>query len=165
MKPQPSGQRGVQAELRAVLSLQLEVLVQMRRLLEREQKALVDDDEGAIGDLTIDKPRMLEKTIERSRALERLLEHEGLPADSEGLNRSIQRQSDAHELYGLRDRIMGEIQSCADHNRMNGAILERKRAALERALRVLVAQEQGANRYHPSGRLENPHGRGSIGSA
>ena len=108
---------------------------------------------------------MLEGLIGSSQRLEGLLRQEGNAAGAEAFFRCVEPARQKAELRDLRQRIFGELKACADHNRTNSEVLERKRAALERALRILLAQDESPDRYRATGKLENFGRQHSIGRA
>jgi flagellar biosynthesis/type III secretory pathway chaperone len=153
------------SELKYVLENHLAALVDIQRLLAREMKFLLDGDENDIDQLATDKQRALDKLMQTAQGLEKFLTREGAEAGPAELARYIERACDAGELSYLRNKIGDKVRACAELNRTNGAVLECKRAASERALRVLLSPHCDPDRYRATGRLENIGARQSIGRA
>jgi flagellar biosynthesis/type III secretory pathway chaperone len=154
------------SELENLLENQLDALIEIQDVLARERECLLASSGTQFAQVAIQKRRILDDLARSGRALQSALgQQEGVAADSSLLERYIARAEIAGELSSLRERIGEALHVCSELNRMNGAILECRRAASERALRVLLSQHRDADLYQASGRLRSAGAGQSIGSA
>jgi flagellar biosynthesis/type III secretory pathway chaperone len=152
-------------ELAGQLSLGVALLEELRGLLARETAILASGGHEQMIGLAEDKQRLVVRLIDLSKDLVDFLSGAGYSPDGEGLARCIQEAPRSDELAGLYDTAMKALRACAAHNQTNGSLLERRRSAVERALRILFDHPDGGSRYYSSGRLEGLNPNRLIGEA
>lgn len=160
----PAGET-LPSELAGQLSLGIELLEKLRELLVRETAILAAGGHEPLIGIAADKQHLVVRLIDLSQVLFDFLIRAGYSPDSEGLARYIQDTPAGNACAGLYDTAMTVLRVCAVHNQTNGSLLERRRAAVNRALRILFAQPDGDSRYYSSGRLEGLNPNRLIGEA
>ena len=153
------------SELAGQLNLGIALLEKLRELLVRETAILASGGHEQMISLAEDKQRLVVRLIDLSKVLVDFLIRAGYSPDGEGLARCIQETPGSDERAGLYDTAMKALRACATHNQTNGSLLERRRAAVNRALRILFDHPDGGSRYYSSGRLEGLNPNRLIGEA
>lgn len=161
VSPDPQGP----SDLTDLLRRKVALLGELARLLERETGALAAAGHEPVMTLADEKQRLSARLAELSDALNEALQRSGYEADATGLARCIAEAADGGELQRLYEQAMLSLQACARHNQTNGGLVERRRSATERALRIFFDGTSDASRYHPTGRLEGLSPNRLIGSA
>lgn len=152
-------------ELIALLREQLAATGTLQRLLEEEGDVLCAGDPERVLSLANEKQSIGMRLTEIAGALNDLLKKAGHPDTREGLQRYVAEFGDQQltELYGT---AMSSLGIAATHNEANGRLVERRRCAVARALRVFLDRpEVGASRYHRSGQMEGTNPNRLIGEA
>lgn len=155
---------GLGGDLGSLLREKTALLAELRELLAREQDALARGGHEAIVDLAEGKQRLALRLMELAHGLNERLGRAGFACDAEGLARCVQEQGDP-ALTALYDAVMLDLDECAVRNRMNGGLLERRRQAVDRALRVFFDRPEAGSRYQAGGRLEGTPASRLIGEA
>jgi flagellar biosynthesis/type III secretory pathway chaperone len=144
---------------------QLGALRELEGLLALETSALANAQDETIVQLAGEKQGMLCRLQASAQGLEALLRDEGFAPNKDGLNAYIQQTDQSGELGAMHHRVMGLLRTCRAHNQTNGVVLQRRRSATERALRVLFQHQCTSDRYSPAGKLDGPGHYRSIGEA
>lgn len=139
--------------LGGLLRRQLDLLTTLRDLLAREAVALTSGGQAAILDLAQEKQRLGMELADLARRLESMLEGSDHPADGPGPGRLLDSGPDAEGLAGLRAQVVAALRLCLADNSSIGALVERRRRAVERALEVFFGAPEAASLYQASGRL------------
>jgi flagellar biosynthesis/type III secretory pathway chaperone len=137
----------------------------LKDALAREARALASQGHEEILSLAEEMQDLGVRLTDLSRELDGLLENSGYPADGEGLARLVREAPSDAALSGLHQRAIQALQACRTDNRAVGGLLERRRAAVERALRIFFDSPDGNKLYHASGRLEAANPNHLIGEA
>lgn len=138
---------------------------ELQGLLEQETAAVAAEETQQILALAGQKQRLAARLADTTRALDAALQRHGFTPDAGGLARCAATAGNPRLQQG-RQEAMRALRECAAHNRANGALVERKRSAVERALRIFFdPADAPQGRYHPSGRLEGYNPNRSIGEA
>ncbi|MGV0951588.1 MAG: flagella synthesis protein FlgN [Azonexus sp.] len=153
------------SELAGQLNLGIALLEKLRELLARETAILASGGHEQLIGLAEDKQRLVVRLIDLSKVLFDDLIGAGYSPDGKGLARCIQESPGSDELAGAYDTAMTALRACAVYNQTNGSLLERRRAAVNRALRILFDHPDGGSRYYSSGRLEGLNPNRLIGEA
>ncbi|MGA7980789.1 MAG: flagellar protein FlgN [Chromatiaceae bacterium] len=152
-------------QLRDLLHDLLGPLDELQELLRRETTALIEGQDDAIVQLATDKQTALGQLADGTKRLDALLRRQGFTPDAGGLAACVRETRASEGLETMYDEVIRVLGRCRVHNQTNGAVLERKRSALERALRVLFDQEATPDRYHATGRLDGFGAHRTIGEA
>lgn len=147
------------------LNLGIALLEQLRALLVRETAILASGGHEQLISLAEDKQRLVVRLLDLSQVLLDSLIRAGYSPDGEGLARCIQDTPDSDACAGLYATAMHALRVCAAHNQTNGSLLERRRAAVTRALRILLEHPDGSSCYYASGRLAGLNPNRLIGEA
>ncbi len=144
----------IPGELAGQLQLKIALLEELQALLARETAALASGGHEHMIGIAEDKQRLVAHLKDLSQALNERLSRAGYSADGSGLEKCIHETAGGAALAGLYERAMKALRACEAHNQTNGGLVERRRSAVDRALRILFDRPDGTTRYHPSGRLE-----------
>jgi flagellar biosynthesis/type III secretory pathway chaperone len=153
------------SDLAELLRRKVALLGELARVLEQETAGLAAAGHAPVTALAEEKRRLGTVLMELSQALDERLRQDGYEADAAGLARRVADAPDDAELRGLYDQAMQALRDCTRHNQTNGGLLERRRSAVDRALRLFFDDGGDASRYHPTGRLEGFAANRLIGSA
>ena len=160
-----SGGQRTDDDLGELLRHKVALLDELHALLGQETAALAERRHEPVIALAEDKQRLGIRLMELSHALNALLGRKGYTPDAEGFAHCVREDPDSSELTGLYETCMKTLRACAVHNQTNGGLVERRRSAVERALRLFFNGVGDASRYHPSGRLEGLMPNRLIGEA
>lgn len=152
-------------ELAGLLDLEIALLAELQGLFVQETAALASGSHEQLIGLAEDKQGVVVRLTDLSNALNDFLRRAGYAPDGDGLARCIQEMPRSGELAGLYETAMKALHACATHNQANGRLVERRRSAVDRALRVLFDRPDVGNRYRHSGRLEGLSPNRLIGEA
>jgi flagellar biosynthesis/type III secretory pathway chaperone len=147
------------------LSQKIILLEALNDALTREARALTLPGQDEILSLAEEKRTLAMRLADLCGELDRLLKHLGYPADGEGLARCVGEAHGEAELAQLHRRAIEGLRACLTDNRTVGALLQRRRSAIERALRILFDSPDRANLYRASGRLQAANPNHYIGEA
>ena len=147
--------------LAGVLQEQIDLLAGLQDLLAQEARALVSPGQEKILELAATKQRLGNRLAELSLELDGLLggstpspEQGSLGLDlGERLARRVGAAPDDAGLRALHQRALAALEGCLTDNRTIGALVERRRSAVERALRIFFEEPEGTPVYQASGRL------------
>lgn len=153
------------AGLAGLLQRKVLLLEALEGLLAREARALASPGYEEIVSLAEEMQRLGSQLRELSRELDRLLGRSGYPESGEGLASLVREAPGDMGLSGLHQRVVRAVQACLSDNKVVGGLLERRRSAVARALRLLFEDTDGTNLYHASGRLQAPVPNHLIGEA
>jgi flagellar biosynthesis/type III secretory pathway chaperone len=156
---------GVTIKLAEVLEDQLQALGELQNLLHLETVALAESQDETIIQLAAAKQALLQRLVGCAQSMETLLRQVGVTPDTDGLADYIRETGSSSQLADLYERTASRLDSCRLHNQTNGAIVERRRWAIERALRVFFRDQAATDRYRPTGKLEGFSTYRSIGEA
>jgi flagellar biosynthesis/type III secretory pathway chaperone len=148
-----------------VLQRKILLLEALENLLAREARALGSPGHAEIVSLAEEMQRLGSQLTELSRELDALLGRSGYPLNGEGLASLVREAPSGMGLSMLHQRAVRALHACLTDNRVVGGLLERRRSAVERALRILFEDTDGTNLYHASGRLQAPVPNHFIGEA
>lgn len=160
-----SGGQPMSDDLGELLRHKVALLDELHGLLEQETAALAERRHEPMLVLAEDKQRLGIRLMELSHALNEVMRRKGYVQDAEGFARCVREDPDSGELTRLYEKCMKTLRACAVHNQTNGGLVERRRSAVERALRLFFDGVGDASRYHPSGRLEGIAPNRLIGEA
>jgi flagellar biosynthesis/type III secretory pathway chaperone len=153
------------AELAELLQRKIVLLDALNDLLAREARAMASPGHEEIVSLAEEMQRLGSQLTELSRELDVLLGRSGYPLNGEGLASLVREAPSGMGLSMLHQRAVRALHACLTDNRVVGGLLERRRSAVERALRLLFEDADGTNLYHASGRLQAPVPNHLIGEA
>jgi flagellar biosynthesis/type III secretory pathway chaperone len=153
------------AQLAQLFHQQIGALVELQALLTLETNALVEGRDGTIVRIAADKQAVLDRLTGQARELETLLRENSLTPTKEGLTTYIRQTDPSGELGAIHDQVTRLLRTCRMYNQTNGVVLQRRRSATERALRVLFQHQGAPDRYSAAGRLDGPGAYRSIGEA
>jgi flagellar biosynthesis/type III secretory pathway chaperone len=139
-------------------------LARLHELLRHETAAITGGKDDAILEIAAEKQAAIGRLMDCAPRIQQLLVQQGLRPDAEGLAAFVHAPGSG-DLLELHERVVELLNTCRIHNQTNGLVLERKRAGLERALRVLFDQQAAPERYAATGRLDGFSPRRSIGEA
>lgn len=155
--------------LAGLLNEQISLLEGLRDLLTREARALASAGHEEILGLADEKQRLGTRLAELSREIDGLLANlagspngaglaENLAEDPSGdlgvrLAHLVEGAPDQAGLAALHQRTLGALEACLTGNRTVGILVERRRSAVARALRIFFDGPEGTNLYQASGRL------------
>ncbi|MEY6431926.1 flagellar protein FlgN [Thioalkalicoccus limnaeus] len=134
------------------LVVQLEAL---GALLVREADALAVGDHEKLLSLIEDKQRLGIHLMGLYQTLNARLSAAGYDADGQGLALYVQDRPSDQPLTARYQKSLKGLRGCAMLNQDNGSLVQRRRLAVARALRLLMEPFNGDRRYHPDGRLEH----------
>lgn|GEM_PF-5731543 len=148
-----SAQPGL-AELSELLKRKTELLERLEKVLDEESKALCSGGHEEVPKLAEQKHRLAMEIVEIGELLHQLVGESGYTPDADGLADCIKARADG-DLLALFDAVRRTALDCRRRNEANGSLVERRRAAVGRALRVLFDRpECRGGRYHRSGAME-----------
>jgi len=153
------------ARLARLFERQLADLGELATVLALETTALAEGQNEKIIQLAGEKEDIIGRLAANARELELLLREDGFSPTLEGLTTFIQHTEPSGELAALHRKVTHLLRTCRTHNQTNAIVLQRKRAATERALRLLFRHQATPDRYSAAGKLEGPGAYRSIGEA
>jgi flagellar biosynthesis/type III secretory pathway chaperone len=147
--------------LAGLLKEQTSLLGELQDLLAREARALASARQDEILGLADDKQRLGTRLAELSLELDGLLQDSAPSPNEVGpgpdlggrLSRLVGEAPDGTGLAALHQRALEALGACLADNRIVGVLVERRRSAVERALRIFFDGPEGTNLYQASGRL------------
>lgn len=150
--------------LAELLNEQISLLEQLRDILTREARALASAGQEEILGLADEKQRLGNRLAELSVELDGLLRDATPYPNQVGLGQGLGERlahlvgeaPDDTGLTTLYQRALGALDACLADNRTVGILVERRRSAVERALRIFFDGPEGTNLYQASGRLHTP---------
>lgn len=153
------------ADLAGLLGQKLALLAELQLVLEQETAALVEGQQAAIVGLAEEKQGLALGLRDLAQVLNNLLAGQGYSQDAEGFARCVRDAPDTARLTALYDDAMRALRECAIRNQTNYGLVERRRSAVERALRLFFDRPGETARYHASGRMEGVTPNRLIGEA
>lgn len=143
------------ARLTDALDIERKQALELLATLQQEYRSLRDNDASGLTDTLKTKQQQLTKLDEISHARQRTWHDAGLGADQ-----SPSHDARATELWqDLRTITL----KCHNQNRLNGALLEQRRAHIQRALAILSGQTVENSTYGASGRPQyEPPGNSRV---
>lgn len=156
---------GAANELASLLRQKIALLEELRHLLAEETLTLTTGGHERLLAIAEDKRRLGLRLADLSGLLSEQLSRAGYAADGAGLAHYVDAVQDSEAVAPLYAAALDLLRDCAARNQTNGGLVERRRAATERALRVLFACPDDGGRYHASGRLEGVGANRLIGEA
>lgn len=140
-------------ELTELLERQVDLLGALQAVLVREPVALASQGQEEVLSLAEEKQQLGLRLTDLSLELKGMLERSPYSADGQGLTRLVGEAPDDGRLEQLHMRAVQALRVCLADNRSVGALLERRRSAVERALRIFFDASEETNLYQASGRL------------
>jgi flagellar biosynthesis/type III secretory pathway chaperone len=153
------------ARLTRLFEQQLADLGELETLLALETTALAEAQNEKIVQLAGEKEGIIGRLAANAQELELLLREEGFTPTLEGLTAFIRHTEPSGELAALHRKVTHLLRTCRSHNQTNAVVLQRRRIAVERALRILFQHQATPERYSASGKLDGVGGYRSIGEA
>ncbi|AGA89159.1 flagellar biosynthesis/type III secretory pathway chaperone [Thioflavicoccus mobilis 8321] len=142
------------AELSGLLNCKIELLEGLEKVLAAEATAVCSANYDEVLKFAEEKRGLAIKISDLAERLNQFLSAAGYSPDVDGIAQCVDASAD-DELTALYDAARRAALNCAAHNNVNGSLVERRRAAVGRALRVLLDRPEARGaRYHRSGALE-----------
>lgn len=139
-----------------LLQRQVELLAALQDVLGREAAVLASEGPEEVAGLADEKQRLGMRLSDLARELEGMLQGSPYAADGQGLARLVAEAPNATGLSRLHEDAIQSLRGCLAGNRSVGALVERRRCAVERALRIFFDAPEGTNLYQATGRLHSP---------
>jgi flagellar biosynthesis/type III secretory pathway chaperone len=153
------------ARLARLFEHQLADLGELETLLALETTALAEAQNEKIVQLAGEKEGIIGRLAANAQELDLLLRKEGFTPTLEGLTAFIRHAEPSGGLAALHRKVTHLLRTCRTHNQTNAVVLQRRRIAVERALRVLFQHQEAPARYSAAGTLDGPGAHRSIGEA
>lgn len=142
----------LEAELARQFEHEFDSLQQLKDILAREHRALLDSDVAAIEALSAEKSALLTRQGELGHARQQLLRSAGLGDAPADVSAFVHGSPDRAALAAVYARIAALVQQCRDDNRSNGRLIAQQQRRAQGALDVLRgAQSPGSATYSSSG--------------
>ncbi len=143
------------ARLTDALDIERQQALELLTTLQQEYRSLRDNDASGLADTLKAKQQQLTKLDKISQARQRVGRDAGLGPD--------QPPSDDVRATELWQDLRTITLKCHNQNRLNGALLEQRRAHIQRALVILSGQTVEDATYGASGRTQyQPSGTSRV---
>jgi flagellar biosynthesis/type III secretory pathway chaperone len=155
--------RETTALFRRILQQETECAERLNDLLADERTALATGDLDSLGQLTAEKPALLQDLERWVAAHEGFLQAQGLASGREGSERFLSKLPDSASERDMWGRLQGLATACREANEINGSIVTLGRSRVQRALDVLRGGAQAVTTYGKAGEAKPSRAAQFIG--
>ena len=150
-------------QLAALFAAELSGMRQLRDILHREYRALVDADVVALEQVTGEKNQVLSRQSELNRQRQEYLDRSGLGAG--GLEDFLSTCDNAGQLRDSQQELKVLAQQCHEANRSNGRVIVQKQQHTLGALSILRRSEPCSPTYSGEGNAVDDASNRLLGKA
>lgn len=149
----------LEAGLEIILRSERDALVDLQSTLDKERKAVLDQDSDALSEIAQKKRTLVNVLGESSEHRSLLLQQYGVEHDKKGMVALLELCNPSDELTALADQVNSLSEQCKIENLNNGLRIRKTEQYVRRAIQIL----RGEGSRHPE--LYDSGGETTTGNA